>query len=115
MSETIEIYGLLSDLVQAALNGLNLWPAVLGGVLGGILIGLPTAARLLIGLCLTLVFSSLWPLLSGLPPLMPDFGEPEYAIQFAVMAVVVAAIVMALGCLRAVSFRQRKPRTSCMS
>ncbi|UDF03516.1 hypothetical protein [Asticcacaulis sp. AND118] len=115
MSETIEIYGLLSDLVQAALNGLNLWPAVLGGVVSGVLIGLPMAARLLIGLCLTLVFTSLWPLLSGLPPLAPDFGEPEYAIQFALMAVVVAVIVMGLGCLRLLAFGQRKPRTSCMS
>ncbi|BBF81238.1 hypothetical protein [Asticcacaulis excentricus] len=115
MTETLELYGLLSDLVEAALNGLNLWPALLAGVIAALLIWLPVAARLLVALCLTLVFSSLWPLLYSLPPLAPDFGEPEYSIQFALMALVAIGPVWLTEALGIRRLTQRKPRTSCIS
>jgi hypothetical protein len=115
MSDILDLYGLLSDLIEAAVNGLNLWPAVLAGLLAAFLLWLPVAARLLIALCLTLVFSSLWPLLSGLPPIAPDFSEPEYSIQFVLMGVVAIIPVWVSEAFGVRRRAQRKPKTSCMS
>lgn len=115
MSDILDLYGLLSDLIEAAINGLNLWPALLAGLLSALFFWLPVAARLLIALCLTLVFSSLWPLLSGLPPIAPDFSEPEYSIQFVLMGVIAILPIWVSEALGVRRRAQRKPKTSCMS
>jgi len=104
MSDAIALYSLLSDLVLAALNGLDLWPAVLGALMAALLIRLPLAARLILGLSLTLLLNSLWPLWYGLPPVTPDFGAPEFVIQFAILSGVVFAIILGLNRLRPLRF-----------
>lgn len=100
MSEVIAFSALISDLVLAALNGLNLWPAVAGALLAACLYRLPVAARMIVGLSLTLLFNSLSPMWHQLPPLSPDFGEPEFVIQFAILSGVVFAIIFGINRLR---------------
>ncbi|MFT3998264.1 MAG: hypothetical protein QM667_12735 [Asticcacaulis sp.] len=100
MSEPTAYLSLIGDLLSAALVGLNLWPAVAGGVVAGFFSRIPAAGRLMLGLCLTLLGASLWPMAYGLPPIVPDFGEPEFVIQFSLMALVVFGIIAGLSRLR---------------
>ncbi|MDC7682978.1 hypothetical protein PQU92_06805 [Asticcacaulis sp. BYS171W] len=87
MASVIDLTLVFSDLIVAALNGLNWIPVIVLSVLIGVIQSQKTAYLIKAGLStgLALIVNTLWPLAFGLTPVLPDPFAMETQIQTGLM------------------------------
>ncbi|ESQ80858.1 hypothetical protein [Asticcacaulis sp. YBE204] len=95
MASVIDLTLVLSDLIVAALNGLNWIPVVVFSLLIGVIQSQKTAylIKALLATGLALIINALWPLAFGLTPVLPDPLAIETQIQTALMFVAAFLII----------------------